>query len=347
MSGFSHDQTTMDALSQRVHDGAFMTHLEAEKGISATTIRKYYRRWCKERGIEERKSNFNNLPKITGVDHIIKDIILPEKHIINDIIPPPTYPQKPEIIGKRIAVIPDMQVKPGIDLSYCSRIGKYIAYKKPDIIINGGDFADMPSLNTYDLPGSRGMEGQRYKEDILSVQTAMRLFMAPIKEEMGKTGWKPRLVLTLGNHEDRIDRAIKTTPKLDGVIGLSDLHYEEWGWEVYRFLEPVVVEGIAFCHYFCSGIMGRPITTARALLGKLHMSSFAFHQQGRDIAFGKRADGRQMIAVIAGSCYEHSENYLNHQTNNHWRGLYFLNDVVDGEYEENAVSLKYLRRKYE
>ena len=252
-----------------------------------------------------------------------------------------------EISGKRIAVIPDMQVKPGIDLSYASRIGRYLADKKPDIIINGGDFADMASLNSYDLPGSRGMEGQRYKEDILSVQTAMRMLMEPINRERDKSGWNPLKILTLGNHEDRIDRAVRATPKLDGVIGLPDLHYEEHGWEVIPFLEPVVVEGVAFAHFFCSGVMGRPITTARALLNKKHMSCFAFHQQGRDIAFGARGDGRQMIGIIAGSCYEHDEGYLNAQTNNHWRGLYILNDVVDGEFEENAVSLKYLRRKYE
>jgi hypothetical protein len=248
--------------------------------------------------------------------------------------------------GLRIAVIPDMQVKPGIDLSYCSRIGKYLAHKKPDVILNGGDFADMPSLSTYDAPGSKGMEGARYKEDILSVQTAMRLMMTPIREEMERSGWNPRLIMLLGNHEDRIDRAIKATPKLDGVIGMCDLHYQEWGYEVYPFLETVVVGGIAFCHFFCSGVMGRPITTARALLTKKMMSCFAFHQQGRDIAFGQRGDGRQIITVIAGSCYEHDEGYLNPQTNNHWRGLYVLNDVVDGAFEENAVSLKYLRRKY-
>ena len=248
---------------------------------------------------------------------------------------------------KRIIVIPDMQVKPGIDLSYCTRIGKYCADKKPDIIVNGGDFADMPSCSSHDLPGSKNMEGQRYKEDILSVQTAMRMMMTPIKEEMERTGWKPRLVLTLGNHEDRIRRVIEATPKLEETIGLSDLHYEEWGWEVIPFKTPIVIEGIAFCHFFPSGPKGLPINSARALLSKKHMSCFGFHQQGRDIAFGYRGDGKQIIAIISGSCYEHDESYMgSHENQIQWRGLYVLNDVVDGAFEENAVSLRYLRRKY-
>ncbi len=248
--------------------------------------------------------------------------------------------------GKRIAVIGDMQVKPNIDLTYCSLVGKYMADKKPDIIVNLGDFADMPSLSQHEAAGSKSTEGARYEADIQAVRAGMLLLMKPIKEEMARTGWNPRFVMLLGNHEDRIRRAINNTPKFEETIGLSDLGYEDAGWEVIPFLQPIIIEGIVFSHYLCSGVMGRPITTARALLTKKHQSCIVGHQQGRDIAFGQRADGRQMIAIICGSTYEHSEDYLNHQTNNHWRGLYILNDVVDGEFEENAVSLRYLRRKY-
>ena len=92
--------------------------------------------------------------------------------------------------------------------------------------------------------------------------------------------------------------------------------------------------------------MGRPCTTAQSLITKHHMSCIAGHQQGRMIAYAKSADGREITSIIAGSCYEHDEPYLNPQTNNHWRGLYILNDVKDGSYDEMPVSLKYLRKKY-
>jgi hypothetical protein len=149
-----------------------------------------------------------------------------------------------------------------------------------------------------------------------------------------------------GNHEHRINRAIQNDPKLDGLISLGDLEYEKSGWEFIPFLQPIVIEGIAFCHYFVSGVMGNPCNTARMLLLKHHQSCIAGHQQGRDIAYGKRADGTEMTALIAGSCYEHEEHYLNHQTNNHWRGLYILHDVNNGSFDEMPVSLKYLRKKY-
>jgi len=47
-------------------------------------------------------------------------------------------------------IIPDVQAKPGLDFTYLRAIGNYIAKKQPDVIINIGDFADMPSLSSYD-----------------------------------------------------------------------------------------------------------------------------------------------------------------------------------------------------
>ena len=49
------------------------------------------------------------------------------------------------------AVIPDCQVKPGQDYSFLRWVGNYLAEKKPDVIVQIGDFADMPSLSSYDV----------------------------------------------------------------------------------------------------------------------------------------------------------------------------------------------------
>jgi hypothetical protein len=142
----------------------------------------------------------------------------------------------------RNAVIPDVQAKPGVDFTFLNYIGKYIPIKRPDYVICIGDFADLPSLSFHDLPGSKNFEGKRYREDTLAVHEAMKTLMEPIREEMAK-GWKPQLILTLGNHEDRINRTINATPMLDGVMGLPDFEYERWGGKVIPFLKSVVIEG--------------------------------------------------------------------------------------------------------
>lgn len=255
-------------------------------------------------------------------------------------------------IGKRIIVIPDTQIRPGDNYDFLTNVGRYIVDMQPDIIVHLGDFADMPSLSSHDKAGTKSMEGQRYKADIEATHQAMAALMQPIVAEQNRRKknkekqWKPDLILTLGNHENRIDRAINNDPKLDGLISVNDLRYEEWGWNVVPFLQPVIVDGIAFCHYLVSGVMGRPVTTAQALINKMHMSCIVGHQQGRMIAYGKRADGKNLTAMIVGSCYEHDEGYLNPQSNNHWRGLVVLNEVMDGEFDEVMVSLNYLNRKY-
>ena len=246
-------------------------------------------------------------------------------------------------------VLPDVQAKDGNDFSFLTCIGKYIVDKKPDVIICIGDFADMESLSSYDV-GKKAFEGRSYNKDIQAAREAMDALLIPLYEfnksakKFKHKQYKPRMVLTLGNHEDRINRAINEDRKLDGLISTNDLPYQDW--EVIPFLEVITIDGIAYSHYFTSGAMGRPIGSAAALLSKKHMSCFAGHQQGRQIAYGMRADGHEMTAIICGSCYEHNEGYLGAQGNNHFRGAYMLYDVRDGRFDELPLTLKYLKERY-
>jgi hypothetical protein len=223
--------------------------------------------------------------------------------------------------------------------------------KKPDVVVNIGDFADMPSLSSYDV-GKRSFEGRRYTSDIAAAQEGMETLLAPLKaynNKMRRTRhatYVPQLVLTLGNHENRINRAVNDDAKLEGLISCNDLAYERLGWKVYPFLGVVVINGVAYSHYFVTGVAGRPASSASAQLNKKHQSCIAGHQQGLQIATGNHADGRMITSVIAGSCYEHDEDYLGPQGNRHWRGMLVLNDVHDGEFEIMPVSLKYLKGKY-
>ena len=248
-------------------------------------------------------------------------------------------------------IIPDTQVKPGVDLNYLAWVGKYIVEKKPDVVVQIGDFADMPSLSSYDT-GKKSFEGRRYKDDIEVVIKAMRILLKPLKDynakqtKKKKKQYKPRMVLTLGNHEQRINRATENDPKLYGTLSIDDLRYAEAGWEVFDFLDTVVINGVVYTHYLTSGVMGRPIGTASAMVSKTHQSCVVGHQQGRQVAYGKRADGTNITCIIAGSCYLHDEEYMGNQGNNHWRGLVMLHEVNDGQFDEMFVSLDYLRQKY-
>ena len=249
----------------------------------------------------------------------------------------------PEAEYKRHLVIPDVQAKPGVLLDHLTWAGEYAAEKKPDVIVCIGDFADFPSLSSYDK-GKKSFEGRRYKSDIAAAHKAMALLMAPI---MSEPGYSPHLVLTLGNHENRVNRAVENSPELDGMLSVDDLEYESWGWEVIPFLEPIVIDGVCYAHYFTSGVMGRPVSSARALNTKKHQSCVMGHTQRREIDYQYNAQGKRITSIFTGAFYQHDEDYLGPQGNAEtWRGLWMLNQVKDGEFDEMPVSLDYLKRRY-
>lgn len=247
-------------------------------------------------------------------------------------------------------VIPDTQVKPGVPLGHLAWAGEYIAEIRPDHIIHIGDHWDMPSLSSYD-EGKKSFEGRRYTDDIKAGMDGMEALLNPIRKEIKKSftnhkqRWRPEFHYFLGNHEYRINRAIESDRKLEGLIGYADFNLAPT-WHVYDYLAPKIIDGVSYCHYFITGVMGRPVTSARALLSKKHMSCVMGHVQRRDIAYDYTADGRQITGLFAGTFYQHDEDYLNPQGNKHWRGIWVLHQVSNGEFDEMPVSLDYLKRKY-
>ncbi len=248
-------------------------------------------------------------------------------------------------------VIPDCQIKPGVPNDHLRWAGLYISEKKPDVIVCIGDFADMPSLSSYD-EGKKSFEGRRYTKDIEAAHEAMKLLMDPIKAEMlrynsrkKKAKWNPRFILTLGNHEDRITRAINDDPKLEGLLSVNDLPYKDW--EVISYLDVITVDGVSYSHYFTSGPMGRPVTSARSLTTKKHCSCVMGHVQRKEVDIQYTGTGKRITSIFAGCYYQHDEEYLTPQGNKSaWHGLWMLHQVKDGEYDEMPISIEYLRGKY-
>lgn len=245
---------------------------------------------------------------------------------------------------RKHCVIPDVQAKPGVPLDHLEWAGRFIAEKKPDVIVCLGDFADMNSLSSYDK-GKKSFEGRRYKADIDAAHVAMDRLMAPIVKE---PGYSPRLVMTLGNHEHRIVRATDNEPMLDGTIGLEDLGYEQWGWEVIPFLKVIKIDGIAYSHYFYNHNTGKPLAGLNldTRLKTIGMSFSMGHQQGLMTAIRDLADGTRQRGLVAGSFYQHQEEYRGPQGNGHWHGIIMKHEVRDGNYDLMEVSLDYLRRRY-
>jgi len=251
-------------------------------------------------------------------------------------------------------MIPDTQCKPNIDMSYLDWLGLYLVDKKPEVIVHIGDHADMESLSSYDK-GQRTAEGKRVVKDIDAAIEGMNRLLKPLYElqqqelkQYGEVLYKPKMLITLGNHEARISRHVNANPELHGFLSYDSLKYKEMGWEVYDFLEPVVVNGVAYVHYMANPMTGKPYGgTALNILKNVGESFCMGHKQCLDTATRfLPSSGKQQWAIIAGAYYEHDEDYKGYQGNHHWRGIVVQHNVKAGSFNPMFVSLEYLKERY-
>lgn len=242
-------------------------------------------------------------------------------------------------LGKMHIVIPDGQVKEGVNTDHWEWIGNYIAEKQPDNIINIGDFWDMPSLSIYDK-GKLPFEGRRYVKDVKAGRDAMERLLKPI---LAVPKYKPVMDFCEGNHEHRVTRVADSNPEYLGKIDIEDLGITEYGWNYHPFLHVITRDGIDYSHYFISGVMGRPVSSAAVLLRERQRSATMGHVQHMDIAIHKKT---LQTALFCATCYSHDEQYLGPQGNSQKRGIIVKHEVEDGRYDIMVVSLNYLKKAY-
>ena len=207
--------------------------------------------------------------------------------------------------GKKHLYIPDCQVTPSTPTDHLRWIGKYIVEKKPDEIICAGDFADMESLCSYDK-GKIQFEGRRYKADCNASVKGMEKLLDPLREHniaramRGLEQYKPQKHLTLGNHENRIARAVESRPEMDGLLSVEQLGYDNWN--VIPFLEVKEIDGVSYCHYFYNPLSGRA-KGGLSMEYRLKDLGFSFvqgHQQIYMVGTRSLNNGERLRGLVCG-----------------------------------------------
>ena len=246
-------------------------------------------------------------------------------------------------------IIPDSHAHPDHSNKRYEYIGKLVADLKPDVVISIGDWADMPSLCSYDK-GTKGYEGKRYSHDIEAGIDAQARFFHPIRKAKKKL---PRFIMLEGNHEYRIKRAIDfDAVHLEGIISPDDLGYRDFGWEYveYEGSTPgnIVLDGINYAHYFPSGIMGRPIggnNPAYQLVTKYgrsctqgHTHTFAFYHRGNAVS--------ECNGLVCGVYQDWFADFAGAANDMWWKGVVYKTNVENGLYDMRQISLNTLRKEY-
>lgn len=242
-------------------------------------------------------------------------------------------------------IIPDTQCEPGAPLVHLNWIGRYIAEKQPEVIVHLGDHYDFPSLSGYER--RLKMEGRRLGADLAAGELGLELLTQPFRDV-----YTPQeMHVTEGNHEVRLLRYVADNPNLADVFGRDTYKFERYGFTPHPFLEPIVIDGIQYCHFFVRGPNGNVTQSkngspsAREQVKREAMSSTAGHKQGLDYATHQLTQ-RRMHGLIAGSAYLHDYDYLTPQGEKYWRGIIRKNSVENGDYDVMPISLRYLCKRY-
>lgn len=250
-------------------------------------------------------------------------------------------------------VVPDCQIRPGDVTDFLDWIALDIVKRKPDVIVCIGDFWDLPSLSGHSPAGGVEKEGARLLADLKAGEDAMARLMGPVLGEVERLrtkrgkAWKPRLIFTEGNHEHRAARFASDDARFEGVVGTHLCNVEHFGFERYKFEQPVTVDGVWYCHYWKTAHSPRPIGgTIDNRLNKLGFSFVQGHEQGKRYGDRPLANGKTIHGLVLGSCYLGVEKYRGPQGANEWRGTAVLHDVRDGDFEPMFLTLRWLCQRY-
>ena len=259
--------------------------------------------------------------------------------------PPELPPVEAEPLGRTHLVIGDSHAKPGVPNYRYEWLARMCLDLRPDVIVDIGDWFDMPSLCHYDI-GKKCFEGRRYWKDIAAGWDAQERFRRILQQD---PTYQPELHRTVGNHEHRIARIVELEPRFEGLVGLEDLASEEFGWTEHRFLQPFTVDGVSYQHYFDKN--GRPPGmgtkhVAATMLANGHSSRVMGHTHRYD-HFEEVALHRRITAINCGCYFEHPEEYATKDQQDRWRrGILVLRDVVDGEFDHEFVGMRQIKARY-
>jgi hypothetical protein len=248
-------------------------------------------------------------------------------------------------MSKTHIIIPDSHAHPEYNNDRYTWLGELIHDVKPEVVVDIGDFWDMPSLCSYDK-GKRGFENRRYNLDIASGCDAQDRLLHPFRKSKRK---KPRLIRCLGNHEHRINRVLETDPILDGTISTRDLQSREYGFEEYPFLDIVEVDGIQYAHYFASGVMGRPIggvNLGASILAKQLNSATQGHSHLFDHAVRVRGNGHRIHGLSCGVFQDYVPPFARASARYWSSGVVIKRGVENGDYDLEWVSMRRLKEIY-
>lgn len=252
-------------------------------------------------------------------------------------------------------VMPDDHTYKGDNLRRYQAFGNYCAEHQPEVIVKLGDSADMASLSSYDV-GKKEFVFQNVQDDIEALHASEEVMYAPIHAlnrrlaKDKKKKYDPLVIKIHGNHEYRLAKLLEYEPRwASKTINMDAFNTRQGVNEiVIPYMDFIRIDGIHYSHVWASGVMGRPVANAKAILSKKGVSATMGHSHTLDVATMSRPDGTNIRAMIAG-CFLDPEyqGFGGPQVDRiYWSGILHKHDVLDGDYDLEEISIERLLNKY-
>ena len=271
-------------------------------------------------------------------------------------------------MSKTALVIPDGHAKHGVSNRRFDWLGQAIVDRKPDYIIDIGDFADLPQLYGISKRKITATE-QLMKEvdyELQAVRDAIQRTYYPLyllqqhQRHSKRKIYSPKKIRTLGNHCDRFRLLMEHNPeyfedhRLDSYSipydGEGSLFYDRFQVNNVPFQELVEVEGIVFCHNYVNGTSG--ISTADGLLKHTHQSAVTGHTHKAEWKPDHSAFGKPVYGLQCGCFLDPDDNGTDYAPDqaikNWWTGIVILHGLDgSGYYEPEFIGARRLKELYD
>lgn len=254
---------------------------------------------------------------------------------------------------KDVLVISDQHAHPDHNNDRADWLGQLIVDRKPDVVINIGDAADMASLSSFDK-GKASFHGSSYQADIEAHLDFQDRLWAPMRKAKRK---QPYRVVLHGNHEHRLQKVLEYDPQLAGSrygVSFTDYAFKDWYHEEIPYLGsgPGTYDfgGVTFAHFLPSGAMGKPIGgvhQASSMIAKAKVPSVVGHSHFADYSVQADIRGNLIQAVVAGVYQDYNSGWAGNTQNGWWRGLVYLHGVEGGQFDPEFISLDRIKREYQ
>jgi predicted phosphodiesterase len=231
-------------------------------------------------------------------------------------------------------VIGDEHVSTGQKLNRADLLGKAIKDIKPTRIVHIGDLMTFDVFSAWDRDKRKKMDaGLEYLDRI----------------DKASGGYKCEVIMTEGNHEDRLWRYIDHNPEMEGAIDyVRDLNISHWNIIPYKGYYNY--KGVGFTHIPINGA-GKPIggkyVCTKAL--ELHQGSTVFgHTHRLCVDTLHRHGGRNLNQALNVGCFfNHTDEYAQGSQTSYWRGLVLLDHYKQGRFGWQPISMGKLRKAYQ